>query len=200
MYFLLPLLILGISTCFEQRTTGFTALGVFLLLLIFGGIGYFYFWWKCKSGKESCSACIHRRQRKSAAIKALADDMDYLKADIEYCKNEVGRIKDFAGVPQPSRLEEGRPPQEEEEALPTEEDEALTLYESCQSKPWRDVLVTAAGSIQDDLQGSTRMTRRSLQGSARARRRSSYGLQSSTRTHTSARRGLQGSNRSSRRS
>lgn len=204
MYFLLPLLILGISTCFEQKTAGFTALGVFLLLLIFGGIAYFWFWWRCKSGKESCKVCIRRRQRKSAAIKALADDMDYLKVDMEYCKNEIGRIKDFAGISQPVSMEEGLPLQEEE-VLPTEEDEAVSLYESCQSKPWRDVLVTAAGSIQSELQGSTRMTRRSLQGSARTNRtlQSSTrrrNLQSSTRTHTSARaRGLQSSNRSSRR-
>lgn len=210
MYFLLPLLLLGISTCFEQGTAGFTALGVFLLLLIFGAIAYFLFWWYCKSGKESCQACIRRRQRKSAAIKALADDMEYLKVDMEKCNNEIGQLKDLAGLP---RMEEGRPlPEEEqEEQLATEEDEALTLYESCQSKPWRDVLVTAAGSIQSDLQGSTRMPRQlhnlqgstrlshrgSLQGSTRQRRAT---LQSSTRTHASARRsGLQGSNRSSRR-
>lgn len=210
MYFLLPLLLLGISTCFEQGTTGFTALGVFLLLLIFGGIAYFWFWWRYRSGKESCGACIRRRQRKSAAILALADDMDYLKVDMEYCKNEIGRIKDFAGIARPPpHIEEGLPaPEEEEEAMPTEEDEALSIYESCQSKPWRDVLFSAAGSIQSDLQASTRR-RRSLQGSARgthhhdnlqssARRRT---LQSSTRTHTG--RGgadLQSSNRSSRKS
>jgi sodium-dependent phosphate cotransporter len=200
MYFLLPLLILGISTCFEKGTAGFTALGVFLLLLIFGGIAYFWFWWSCKSGKESCRACIRRRQRKSAAIKALADDMDFLKVDMEYCTNEIGRLKDFAGLPRTD--EEGGPPQEpEEEVLPTEEDEAVSLYESCQSTPWRNVLVNAAGSIQSDLQGSTRMHHRrgsSLQGSARRH----HTLQSSTRTHASARRsaaGLQGSNRSSRR-
>lgn len=200
MYFLLPLLLLGISTCFEQGTTGFTALGVFLLLLIIGGIAYFFFWWKYKSGKESCQACIRRRERKSAAIKALADDMDYLKVDLEYCKNDIARMKDLAGI---SHMEQGQPTVEEEVVSP--EDDAITLYESCQSMPWRKVLVTAAGSIQSDLQGTTH-TRRSLQGSARAAPRSMQGsirtrnLQGSTRTHGSARHSLQRSARSSQRS
>lgn len=200
MYFLLPLLLLGISTCFEQGTAGFTALGVFLLLLVFGGIAYFYFWWRCKSGKQSCQACIKRRQRKSAAIKALADDMDYLKVDMEYCKNEIGRMKDIAGISRPSRMEEGRPIVEEE--MPAPEDDVLSLYESCQSMPWREVLVTAAGSIQSELQGTTH-TRRSLQGSARTRTLQgsmrTRNLQSSTRTHASARHSLQMSTRSSQR-
>ena len=205
MYFLLPLLLLGISTCFEKGTTGFTALGVFLILLIVVGIAYFLFWWRCQSGKESCKACIRRSQRKSAAIKALADDMDYLKVDMEYCKNEIGRIKDFAGISRPSRIEEGLPRREEEVPhVLTEEDEALSLYESCQSMPWREVLVTAAGSIQSDLQRSTRMPRvRNLQGSTRGSARSllqssarRHNLQSSTRPHAPS---IQNSNRSSRR-
>ena len=202
MYFLLPLLLLGISTCFEQGTTGFTALGVFLLLLIVGGIAYFFFWWKCKSGKESCQACIRRRQRKSAAITALADDMDYIKVDLEYCKNEIGRMKDLAGI---SRIEQGEPTVEEEVISP--EDDAISLYESCQSMPWTKVLVTAAGSIQSELQGTTHTRRHSLGGSNRTARRSLQGsmrtrnLQSSTRTHAaSARHNLQRSARSSQRS
>ena len=201
MYFLVPLLLLGISTCFEQGTVGFTALGVFLVLLIVGGIFYFFFWWRCKSGKESCQACIKRRQRKSAAIKALADDMDYLKVDLEYCKNEIGRMKDLAGI---SHMEQGEPTVEEEVVSP--EDDVLSLYESCQSMPWTKVLVTAAGSIQSELQGTTHTRRHGLQGSTRTARHSLQGsmrtrnLQSSTQTHASARHNLQRSTRSSQRS
>jgi len=106
------------------------------------------------------SACISRRQRRSAAIQTLADDLDYLKVDTEWCKNEIGRIKDFAG--QIVTMEEGvpvihvRPHVEEEEATQAalEQDELVSLYESCHSRPWRDVLYSAAGSIRSNLQGS----------------------------------------------
>jgi hypothetical protein len=156
MYFVLPLLLFGISSCFEQRTTGFTALGTFLLLLIFGAIVYFSLWWYCRDGKNKCQSCIQRRQRRAAAIQVLADDLDYLKVDTEWCKNEIGRIKDFASQLQTSvRLEEGRPiistaPQEEE-AFVTEDDERLSAFESCRSRPWKDILYLGASSIRSGL-------------------------------------------------
>jgi len=71
-FFVAPLLLYGISTCFDEQSTGFTALGVFVVLVIVGGIIYFYAWWRFKGGKASCNKCIKRRQRKSAAIKSLA--------------------------------------------------------------------------------------------------------------------------------
>lgn len=160
-FFLIPLLLLGISACFDQKTAGFTALGVFLVLCIAGGILYFWFWWARRDGKKKFRACIRRRQRRSAAINSLADDMDMHAVDIEWCKNEIGRIKDYASQIVP--MGEGRPPvytrppEEEEEATPaaTEQDELVSLYESCHSRPWRDVLHLAAGSIRSNLEGST---------------------------------------------
>lgn len=85
-FFLIPLILFGISTCFEKNSTGFVALGVFVVLIIVGGILYFWIWWRFKGGKIKCNKCITRRQRRSAATKTLADDMDYMKADMEYCK------------------------------------------------------------------------------------------------------------------
>jgi sodium-dependent phosphate cotransporter len=158
MFILLPIFLLGISACFEQHTTGFTALGTFLLVLLGVGILYFWYWWRCKNGKRKCRKCIIRRQRRKAAIKQLADDMDYLKCDIEYAKNEIGRLKDFAGIA--TRPEEGRPPpslvtaemwegEGEEEEEP--EEDQVSLYQSCQSKPWQDILLGAAGSVRSAL-------------------------------------------------
>jgi sodium-dependent phosphate cotransporter len=97
MYFLLPLLVLGISSCFEKGTKGFTALGAFLLFLVFSAGVYFCVWWFWRDGKTKFQDYIQRKQRKAAAMEALADDLDYLKVDTEWCKNEIGRIKDFAG-------------------------------------------------------------------------------------------------------
>ena len=153
MFFVLPLVLLGISACFEKHTTGFTALGVFLLLLVVGGIFYFLFWWRFRNGHAKCRGCIKRRQRRAAAIKHLADDMDYLKCDMEYVKNEIGRLKDYAGLP---TMEEGRPPArpevpEVEEVEGFEEPDHVSLYQSYQSKPWQDVLAAAGRSVKSSL-------------------------------------------------
>lgn len=160
MFFLIPLLLLGISSCFEKQTKGFTALGVFLLLLLAGFLGYFVFWWSCRDGKKSCQSCIRRRQRRAAATTALADDMDYLKVDTEWCKNEIGRLKDFAGLLE-ARVEDGtlvvRPRPEEGPSTGTREDEdRLSAYESCRSRPWKDILFLAGGSIKSSIGGSQR--------------------------------------------
>ena len=161
MFFLMPMLLLGISACFEKKSIGFTALGSFLLILIFCGIAYFLMWWYFRDGKHKCVSCIERRQRRAAAIQALADDMDYIKVDTEWCKNEIGRIKDYASQMHPAvRMEEGRPPvsvsahiDEETLATANEEDDRLSTFESCRSRPWKDVLFRGAGSIKSELQG-----------------------------------------------
>lgn len=157
MYFLLPLLVLGISSCFEKGTKGFTALGAFLLFLVFSAVAYFFIWWSWRDGKNTFKGYIHRKQRKTAAMEALADDMDYLKVDTEWCKNEIGRIKDFAGHLQTTvRMEEGRPltivtTPTETETVATEDDERLSTYQSCRSKPWKDILFMGASSIRSEL-------------------------------------------------
>jgi len=168
MFFLLPLLLFGISACFEKKTTGFTALGTFLIIVIVSGCLYFWLWWSCRGGRGRCLDCIERRQRKAAAIQALADDMDYLKVDTEWCKNEIGRLKDFAAMV-PIRMEEGkpvyvRPPRGPPPPMPPpssrppsvismmeEEDERLSVYESCRSKPWAEVFAEAAGSVRSAI-------------------------------------------------
>jgi hypothetical protein len=165
-FVVLPLLVIGISVCFEKKTTGFTALGSFLLLLVVGCSLYFYTWWKFRNGNEKFREYIERRQRHATALESLADDLDYLKVDMEWSKNEIGRIKDYAGlVPRFKGMEEGPrpvvtvvPPEDEEiedlELNRNAEDDRVSLYESCQSRPWRDVFFAAAGSIKSGL-GST---------------------------------------------
>jgi hypothetical protein len=137
-------------------------LGSFLLLLVVGCILYVYTWWKFRDGNEKFREYIERQQRHAAALESLADDLDYLKVDMEWSKNEIGRIKDYAGlVPRFMGMEEGRPvvtvvsPEDEEmedlELARNAEDDRVFLYESCQSRPWRNVFFAAAGSIKSGL-------------------------------------------------
>lgn len=194
MFFLVPLLLLGISSCFEKQTKGFTALGVFLMMWIGGGILYFWIWWRFRDGRASCQSCIRRRQRRAAALEHLADDLDYLKCDIEYAKNEIGRMKDYAGMPVSARP--FLPRQESDQVL-SDEDDALSLFQSCQSKPWKDVLLMASQSVQDSLQNGS--VGWSLGSSTRSRPRNAsvgWGLGSSTRSRPRNTEGLGSSTRS----
>ena len=175
-FFGLPLILLGISTCFEQGSKGFTALGTFIIILVGFGLMYLWFWWSCRDGKNKFQMRIQSRQRRAAALKALADDMDFMKVDLEWCRNEIGRIKDFAshleivatGLSQGGlETEEGtsllvyRPRLDDERTQTAERDEELvSLYESCHSRPWREVLHMVSGSIKanlENLEGSVKL-------------------------------------------
>jgi hypothetical protein len=48
-----------------------------------------------ENGNEKCREYMERRQRHAAALGSLADDLDYIKADMEWSKNEIGRINDY---------------------------------------------------------------------------------------------------------
>jgi sodium-dependent phosphate cotransporter len=152
-FFVVPLLLLGISTCFEKKTAGFTALGIFVVILLLVGIIWFWVWWRFKSGKDKFLTYLSNRRRRTAAINTLADDMDFMRVDIEYCKKEIAHIKDFASIPYTSRMEEGLPQHvgETKPAAASEIDDAVSLYQSCVSAPWTQVLVGAANSIQDEI-------------------------------------------------
>ena len=160
-FFVFPILLLGVSACFEKKTKGFQALGVFLTILMLGSIFYFWIWWRYKGGKSTCRACISRRKRRQAALMVLADDMDYIKVDLEYCKNEIGRLKDFAGVVSQHQgktgknsCEAGGEGDEETFELPPEErlDGQMSIHGSIRGKTWTGVLVDAGQSIKGSLQ------------------------------------------------
>jgi len=157
-FFVFPILLLGVSACFEKKTKGFQALGVFLTILMLGSIFYFWIWWRYKGGKSTCRACISRRKRRQAALMVLADDMDYIKVDLEYCKNEIGRLKDFAGVVMQDQERTGKDASEagEDETfeLPPEErlDGQMSIHGSIRGKKWAAVLKDAGQSIKGSLQ------------------------------------------------
>jgi hypothetical protein len=106
------------------------------------------------------------RRRRAAALRVLADDLDYLKVDTEWCKNEIGRLKDLASsvafmtsttIPAAARPlsladeEEGRPLVGG--GFPEMEDDRVTLYESTHSASWNEVLWRATQSVRSSLAG-----------------------------------------------
>lgn len=149
-FFAVPLLLLGISTCFEKKSKGFTALGMIVIVIVAIGIIGFWSWWRFRSGKSKCLSFLSRRRRRKVALETVADDLDFMRVDIEYCKKEIAHIKDVSKMPHVARLEEGRVDDRKASAA-AELEEAVSLYESCISAPWTKLLVKAADSIQDEF-------------------------------------------------
>jgi sodium-dependent phosphate cotransporter len=132
MFFLVPLLFLGISYLFTQDSKGLTVLGAFIVLLL----GLFLIWlaYYCqyKGGKENCVECMAAREEKHKAIASLPEDMVFLKAKIK-------ELSEYTGLPEDieEQVEEAEPkideaPKAEEE--PRTEDAPKTEAASEESE------------------------------------------------------------------
>jgi sodium-dependent phosphate cotransporter len=91
---IIPLLLLGLSSLFTQDSKGFTVLGSLLVVFIILVIIYIVYKWKRGGLKESIVEGFEARERKNQSIKALPDDMDYVKS-------EIVRLRDHTGLPEP---------------------------------------------------------------------------------------------------
>jgi len=94
-FFIIPLLLLGLSSLFSQGSKGYTVLGTFIVIVAAFVIAFFVYKWYKGGLKESTVEGFERRQRKSEAIQSLPDDMEELKA-------EVARLREHTGLPEPS--------------------------------------------------------------------------------------------------
>ena len=111
-FFAIPLLLLGISTMFEQDSKGLTVLGSIIVVFLALGIGYFVYWYNYKEGNESCNMCFQERERRRVVMKELPDDMEYLKAKMDALIAHTGLPEDE--IEDAAKVETGA--EEEEEA------------------------------------------------------------------------------------
>mmetsp|Transcript_43069 Transcript_43069/g.77423 ORF Transcript_43069/g.77423 Transcript_43069/m.77423 type:complete len:610 (-) Transcript_43069:233-2062(-) len=122
-FFIIPLLLLGLSELFQQGSVGYTVLGALLVIFVAFAIVRFAWWWKRQEGKEKFLACLDRRQAMSATTKTLPEDMQYLKA-------KVGQLMEHTGLPEDE--EEGA----EVEALkPVDEEEPREMSDATEEEP-----------------------------------------------------------------
>ena len=77
-FFVVPLILFGLSALFEQGGKGFTALGVFFVIVIVLGIAYFVIWLYFRDGRSKITKCMKERERKRVAMKTLPDALDFL--------------------------------------------------------------------------------------------------------------------------
>ena len=91
-FFILPVILLGISLLFDQDSPGFKVLGsivVIALVLLIARIAYK---WKYKGLDTQVISYMEKRQERNVAIRALPDDMKSIK-------HELARLKDHTGLP-----------------------------------------------------------------------------------------------------
>ena len=97
-FFLLPVVLLAISACFEKKTVGFTVLGSFIVLFIGLAAIRFAFWWKYQDGKNKCLARLDKRTEMTDCKKTLPADMKYLMKNMELMKLKVNEICEHTGM------------------------------------------------------------------------------------------------------
>lgn len=123
-FFVIPLLLLGLSELFMQKTVGLTVLGSLLVVFIAYGIARFVWWWKRQEGRDKFLACLDRRHQMEECNKTLPEDMIYLK-------NKVGQLVEHTGLPEDEEegievagkeLSEGTDEEEPAVAAATEEE------------------------------------------------------------------------------
>lgn len=106
---LIPLLLLGLSSLFNQGSKGFTVLGSFLTVILILLIALFAYKWMKGGLKESTIERFATRERKNKAVVALPDDMDYVKS-------ELVRLREHTGLSEPTP--EGDKEKEDVEEMP----------------------------------------------------------------------------------
>jgi len=93
-FFVIPLLLLGLSELFQQGTVGFIVLGIFLVAFVVAAIARFVWWWKKQDGRGKFISWLDRRQSMQDTTRTLPEDMQYLKAKVEQLAEHTGLPED----------------------------------------------------------------------------------------------------------
>jgi sodium-dependent phosphate cotransporter len=81
-FFMLPIILLGISYLFTTGSAGFTALGAIIVIAIGLAIAYFVFWWNWREGKTQTKVCFRMRETRRKVNETLPEDMAWLMAKV----------------------------------------------------------------------------------------------------------------------
>jgi Na+/phosphate symporter len=92
-FFIIPLLLLGLSSLFEQDSKGFTVLGSVLVVILVLIIFWFMYKWFKGGLRESITESFTRRQRRYVANQNLPDDMDMIKAELARLREHTGLLE-----------------------------------------------------------------------------------------------------------
>jgi len=100
----LPLLLLGLSSLFEQDTKGYTVLGSFITAIVGCALIYAVYWFNKMDGQAKVYNLMMKRNKRTETYRDLPSDMDYLKSEIERLKAHTG-LEDEAEEPSAEKTE-----------------------------------------------------------------------------------------------
>ena len=108
-FLVIPIILFGLSSLFEQGSKGFTVLGSFLTAILAVLLAWFGYKWYKGGLKERTLEGFATRQRRNKAVADLPDDMDEIKA-------ELVRLREHTGLPEAETEEDSV--EKEKEAAP----------------------------------------------------------------------------------
>ena len=91
-FFLIPILLLGISSMFVDGGKGSTTFGAIIVIVLGVLLIKFIWWWFRRDGLQKTKKCFKARQNKREVMNAIPLEWQPLK-------NDVDRLKDFTGLP-----------------------------------------------------------------------------------------------------
>eukprot|EP00558_Chaetoceros_sp_UNC1202_P006189 CAMPEP_0197237678 /NCGR_PEP_ID=MMETSP1429-20130617/4443_1 /TAXON_ID=49237 /ORGANISM="Chaetoceros sp., Strain UNC1202" /LENGTH=597 /DNA_ID=CAMNT_0042696721 /DNA_START=36 /DNA_END=1832 /DNA_ORIENTATION=+ len=89
-FIIIPIILYGVSSLFEQDSKGYTVLGVFLAIIIVLLILWFVYKWKREGLRERVAESFQARQKRTTAMAALPDDMEMIKLELERLRDHTG--------------------------------------------------------------------------------------------------------------
>jgi sodium-dependent phosphate cotransporter len=81
-FFIIPLLLLGLSTLFEEGHA-FTVLGVIIAVALALGVLWFVFWWTKRDGRSTVSTFLDRHQQHQQALRRLPETLEAMQEKIK---------------------------------------------------------------------------------------------------------------------
>jgi len=89
-FFLIPIILLGLSVLFTQKVKGLTVVGSMLTICVLAAMGYGVYWWKFSGGDQRVMTFMSTRQAKSDAIEHLPENMIEMQKKIKRLEARLG--------------------------------------------------------------------------------------------------------------
>lgn len=102
MFFLVPLIFLGISFLFTQDSTGLTVLGSVIVVILFFVLAYTAYYCQYQGGKQRCYESLLARQARQETMSTLPEDMEFLKAKVKELSEHTGLPEEEAEAEAPA--------------------------------------------------------------------------------------------------
>lgn len=89
-FFIFPLIILGISLLFQDDSSSLKVLGSFIVIIVAILIALIFYKWNYSGGKEEFLSMVDKRKKRSEAIMELPERLSAIESDLSRMKEHTG--------------------------------------------------------------------------------------------------------------